>query len=127
MSRKTALFGVVGLCSLVLLIYLLLMTGCSGSAAVPPPPPALNVYFAWGAVNNPFPVCPSAVSPCNAYLDITDLTTGLNVTTLAVGTIAYSIPAPAGAQHQYALYTHIQNPDGSSSDSEQTLAVLLTE
>lgn len=126
MSRKTALSVAGVLCALVLGCFLFLM-GCSGGAPAPPPPPALNVYFAWGAVNNPFPACPSTTGPCNAYLDITDLTTGLNVTTLAVGTSAYSIPAPSGAQHQYALYTHIQNPDGTFSDSEQTLAVLLTE
>lgn len=152
MRTRTAMFGVVGLCGLILLSYLLLMTGCSHSTTVtPPPPPVLtqSAFFSWSAVSNSFPNCAPGYSgvgaakvinaqayaaatqavastalPCNDYLTIFDKTTGVVVTQPGIGTVSYTLtPAPAGALHQYVLYIHLINPDGSASDSEQTLAV----
>lgn len=106
----------------------MIVAGCSAGAPPPPPPPTLGaLYFSWGTINNPFPACPFASGPCNNYLVILDKTQGQVVTSPNPGTNSYTLlQAPAGALHQYALYTHILNPDGTSSDSEQTLAVSTT-
>lgn len=79
MNRKTIL--------LLVIVLMLVVSGCHSSAPTPPTAPTLSL--SWATDGNPnVPVCGSVLVNCVQSYELLDVTTG-NVTSLPIGTNSF--------------------------------------